>query len=400
MPLFTFEACCREGRRRVGALSFRRIAVLPAVVALALLVVACCSRPPMPPRPYLAFVANEGSNTVAVVNLATFGVATSIAVAPEPVEVAPRPGSRELYAVSRSGTVSVIREPERRVAVTIPIGSSVSHLVFAPGGKAAALIDAAHGEVVFINCRSNAVEGRVKVGGDLSALAYLPDAGTLVAADRSADRLVFIEAQAKRILGEVKVGEAPGPMVIRSDANGHKVFVADTGEAKVSIVDASTHQLLSNVEIGSRPSGLVLKPDGGEVFVLSRDSAVLTILDAFHEEVEQQMSTGRGPAAAIASGDSTRLYIANAGDGSVEALDVQNRTVLASTHAGASPSALALTPDERFLVVADAEGSSLAVLGTAPFNPKSTIPGSPLPLITTIPVGSRPVDVSVPNWLR
>jgi DNA-binding beta-propeller fold protein YncE len=81
------------------------------------------------------------------------------------------------------------------------------------------------------------------------------------------------------------------------------------------------------------------------------------------------------------------LYIANAGDGCITTFDVQNRLVAASTHAGTEPHALALTPDERFLVVADGATASLAILRTD----RSA-------LVTTIPVGARPVDVVVPDW--
>jgi YVTN family beta-propeller protein len=118
------------------------------------------------------------------------------------------------------------------------------------------------------------------------------------------------------------------------------------------------------------------------------------------------MPTGVRPAAAVATKDSTKLYVANAGDGSVEAIDLQNRVVLASTRVGGAPGALALTPDERFLAVTDSANSSLAILGTSPMNPKMKIKGSPpplittLPLITTIPVGARPADVVIPDWLE
>jgi len=70
------------------------------------------------------------------------------------------------------------------------------------------------------------------------------------------------------------------------------------------------------------------------------------------------------------------------------ALDVQNRTLLAAVRIGIEPRALALTPDERFLAVADTSASTLAVLQTNP-----TI------LLTTFPVGAKPVDVVVPGWV-
>jgi len=60
---------------------------------------------------------------------------------------------------------------------------------------------------------------------------------------------------------------------------------------------------------------------------------------------------------------------------------------LAAVHIGIEPRALALTPDEQFLVVADTSASTLAVLQTNP-----TI------LLTSFPVGARPVDVVVPGW--
>ena len=60
------------------------------------------------------------------------------------------------------------------------------------------------------------------------------------------------------------------------------------------------------------------------------------------------------------------------------------------------PRALALTPDERFLAVADAGTSSLAVLIAEP----SRLADSRSAMLTSLPVGTRPVDVVVPNWNR
>ena len=57
-----------------------------------------------------------------------------------------------------------------------------------------------------------------------------------------------------------------------------------------------------------------------------------------------------------------------------------------------------LTPDERYIAIT--AGSNLAVLATSPLNPKPKVPGTPLPLITEIAVGARPVAVSIPGWIQ
>jgi len=373
--------------------------ILLAGLAALLSVSGACTNKLPAPKPYLAFVANQDSNTVAVVNLATFRLVRSIAVPPGPTQVVVRPGTHELYVLSESGSVSVIGDPGLKVGATIPIGLGAANLVLSRNGIRAAATNAA-GEVVIINCASHDIAARVKVGGNLAALIFTPDGKTLVASDREGDRLVFVDAPTAQVLGEVQVGKQPGPMVILPD--GSKLFVADTGEPKISSIDLASRQILSHLELAADPVGLVLKPDGGELLVFSRNSATLTILDTFHDDVEEDrpISTGNQPVAGVTTADSTRLYVLNGGadGGFVQGIDVQNRAPLGATYVGANPSAMALTPDERYIAVT--VGSTLAVLATSPLNPKPKVPGTPLPLITAVPVGAHPVAVTIPGWLE
>ena len=385
---------------------------------------AACHKRDTPPKPYVAFVANSQSNSVAAVDLGNLRMATLIPVASGPSEIAARPQSHEVWVVSTSGTISVIRFPELDVAATLRIGSSAQSLVFSRDGRRAFALDPDQSQVVFLDSEVRRVAARVRVGtppknvgaaaepvsGALPTaqaastparghLALTPNGQILVVSASADPRLYFVSPDSERVLGSVEVGKEPGPMVILPDSS--KVFVADTGEEKVSAVDIASRQLLSHLELAARPSALLLKPDGGEIFVLSYEGASLTILDAFHDNVEQNLTTGRQPVAAVIRRDQTVLYIANAGDGSVTALDVENRSVLSSTHAGAEPRALALTPDERFLVAADAASSDVAILRTdLADNPASGPTRTErTALVTTIPVGARPLDVVIPDWL-
>ena len=372
--------------------------LLSTAVALIGLTAACTKKLP-PPNPYLAFVANRNSNTVAVVNLATFRLVRSIAVPPGPVQVAARPGSHYLYVLSHSGYVSVMDDPSLEVTRSIAVGDGAANLALAPDGSRAAASNAA-GEVVVIDCATRAVSARVKTGGEIAGLIFTPDSKSLIAADRDGNRLVFVDAPTAKVLGEVQVGKHPGAMAILPD--GNKLFVADTAEAKISVIDIASRQVLSHLELASDPVGLVLKPDGGELLVLSRDSGTLTIIDTFHDDVEEDrpISTGRDPVAGVPTRDSTKLYVLNGGSegGYVQTIDVQNRAPLGATYVGPAPSAIALTPDERYIAVA--VGSDLALLATSPLNPKPRVPGTPLPLITKVPVGAGPVAVAIPGWMR
>lgn len=372
------------------------------------LVAPACRHTEPPPKPYLAFVANKGSNTVAVVDLGSVRVVAQVAVAPKPRELVVRPGGREVYVTSESGALAVISFPELRVSKTIPLRGPAQSLAFSPDGRSFYVIVTQSGssEIVF----GDGEHGRVPPDGSgvrvayragAGSLALTPNGKTVIVTDTTHNRLVFVSTESRKILGTVDVGKGPGAMAVLP--NGSKVFVADTLEEKISAADVASHQILSHIEISSKPNALLLKPDGGELFVLSAQG-IATIVDAFHDNVEQTFPTGRGTAAAVIRRDQSVLYLANAGDGSVTCLDTENRVVLNSTHVGIEPRALALTPDERFLVVADYAASSLAVLRADPrsrdrkgrpwMDPKRSL------LITTVPVGAGPVDVVVPDWQR
>jgi DNA-binding beta-propeller fold protein YncE len=346
---------------------------------------ACSKKPPTPPQPYVAFVANSLSDNVAVVDLKEFRIVASLAI-PKPTEVKVRPGSPEVWALSAGGAASVIGFPELRVFKKVLVGSSAASLIFSSDGREAYVLDPTRGDLVFVDAGAGKESARVHLMQEIKFLALTPDGKTLVASETHADRLAFVDVRSRKLLGTSETGKAPGPLAILN--NSSQVFVADTGEKKISVVDVEERKLLANLETGFAPMGLVLKPDGGELFALSAEST-LVILDAFHDDVEQNATIGIGAAAALIGPKSGVLYIATAGDGNVMALDIATRQVLASTHIGTAPSALALTPDERFLVVADAGASSLAILRADPAS-----------LVATVPVGAGPAAVVIPDWLR
>lgn len=394
-------------KRRTGRWARRQIGrwglfLLPICLAAYLPALVAC-RPQVPLKPYIAYVVNSQSATLAAVNLADFHVTASLQVSPQPERVRVRPGAHQLYVVSAPGKISVAAFPQLHVVTTLDVGRSAKDLEFSHDGRTAYVLDPADHELVFLDCEGGTrnspenaipkVAFRLHLGGTLRDLILSPDGKTLVAASENPSLLTFISTATRAPLGTVEVGKSPGPMVILPDNS--KVFVADTGEEKISVADVATRKLLSHIEIGARPTALLLKPDGGEIFVLAAQSSTLVIVDAFHDNLEQTFPLGVSPAAGVFRQDMSVLFIANAGDGSVLALDVQNRAVLASPHVGLEPRALAMTPDERLLVVADRAASSLAVLRADP----TSLSNDRSVLITTVPVGASPVDVVVPDFI-
>ncbi len=105
-----------------------------------------------PLAPYVAYVLNQQSATLAAVNLADFRVTTSLPVVTQPERVLVRPQARQMYVISPLGRISVVAFPDLRLLSTLEIGGSARDLEFAPDGHTAYVLDPADHEVVFIAC--------------------------------------------------------------------------------------------------------------------------------------------------------------------------------------------------------------------------------------------------------
>ncbi len=367
-----------RGRSNAG-----RISALVAILALVSFFAGCHQKAP-PPKPYAAFIACAGNNTVAVVDLSSLKTIASIPVAPQIIRVVARPHTHDIFAFSTDGTVSVIEFPSDKVVRRFSAGRSARNPWFSSDGKQLYVLDFVAGDIVTIDASRARVERKISLAPGLADLALTPDGKTLIASDPHGDRVFFVDAQSGKILGSAAVGKGPGPLVVLPDSS--KVFVADTADDKISVLEVANRTLAANIEIGSAPERMDLKPDGGELFVFS--ASAMTILDTSQDDVEQSFPTGKDVAGTMFRNDSSMLYIATAANGFVTFFDVANREVTSAVQSSTSPGALALTPDGRFLVVLGTASGSLSILKTDP-------PG----LLTNIPVGSDPDDVIVPGWL-
>ena len=168
-----------------------------------------CGRRHSAPKAYAAFVANNGSSTLAEVDLASFRVRASVPVAARPERIVVRPQSKELWVVTGSGEVSIVGFPALRVVRNLHIGEGARDLTFSTSGHQGFILDPGKGQIVFIDAEDYKERTRLNLGTPLTDLALTPDGNTLVASSRASDQLFFVEVVSRKVLGSVKSAEAP-----------------------------------------------------------------------------------------------------------------------------------------------------------------------------------------------
>jgi DNA-binding response OmpR family regulator/6-phosphogluconolactonase (cycloisomerase 2 family) len=313
------------------------------------------ARASRPPVGLLAFVANMGSNAIAVFDVsrqtgALTPTGDPISTSACPMALATHPGPARLYVVHDSrGPITSYAIRDRRL----------TQEARADGGGAVAIAVAPDGRFAYTACASantvaiHAIDGAalVPVGQALAgvnpkALAVHPSGRSLYVATRGSSEVIAFSVDrrtgALARVGAAQVGAGPRAMVL--DRAGRFAYVASTGSGTIATlaIDAGTGL--------ARPCADPT-PAGTEASALALDEAGRTLLScdtkgrrlrAFRVSADGLLQaagsceTGAVPCAVACAG--AFVYVANYGSSEVWVFEVDARTgapgLVAKVHSG------------------------------------------------------------------
>lgn len=162
------------------------------------------------------------------------------------------------------------------------------------------------------------------------------------------------------------------------------VWVANEGGNSLSILDATTHRVVTTVSGIGAPHNVQAGPDGSRVWAVSGTARALVAIDAATYELRGSAATGSHPAHVVISPDGGRAYVTNAGDGTVSVYDTEKPEVLRTRWVAEGVHGLRPT----------AEGTAVAVAGSGA-GTLVVVDGTSLRSTVRIPVGKTPVQVAM-----
>ena len=90
------------------------------------------------------------------------------------------------------------------------------------------------------------------------------------------------------------MGRTPSALAV-DPRSGH-VFVANSADNTVTMLDARTGRVLRTTVVGSAPEQLQVNPHTAHAFVLSADDGSVSVLDTRSGAVLRTLRLGAGPA--------------------------------------------------------------------------------------------------------
>jgi YVTN family beta-propeller protein len=260
-----------------------------------------------------------------------------------------------------SGSLSIIDTGSDAVVGEIPAGKKPRGTVITRDGLTAYVSDQPNNRLLVVDLAQRRVSGDIPLGESPEGVGLSPDGRWVVAAVEERNEVVFVDAKQRRKAFTVAVkGKNPEHAVFSPD--GTLLFVsAEEGDA-VDIIDVAARRQVAQVPVGARPRGIGFSPDGRRAYVAAENSSELFVIDVASRSVLKRMAAGPRANGITVHPDGRQVFISNGGEGSVSVLDAEKLEIVATIPVGQRPWNMALTPDGRKLYVACGRSHAVSVI--------------------------------------
>ena len=208
----------------------------------------CGLRPPTPAAAFIAYVSNEKSNTVSVIDTETWTVTTTIKVGQRPRGIEfTRDGKFVLVAVGDDDTIQVIDAASQQVVDSLPSGPDPELFVQDAAGKILYVANENDNTVTIIDLEKRVRIGDVQVGVEPEGMALSPDGKILINTSETSNMAHFIDTATRQIVANVLVGARPRFAEFKRD--GSELWVSSEIGGTVSIIDPAKHVVTGKIDV-------------------------------------------------------------------------------------------------------------------------------------------------------
>lgn len=268
----------------------------------------------------VAYTANTQQNTVSAIDMSNNAIFATISGIDSPAGVAISPNDSRLYVTNRdSNNVTIIDAIKYRTVGTIPVGNMPYDITLSPDGKTAYVT----------NNQDNTVS--------------------------------IINTTEKKVIGTVKVGN--GPYGILANPVDGDVYVIDSLDGTVSVIRGNS--VVDTINAGNGTTkGIAVTPDGSRLFVANTNNNSISIINTTSYKVIDTVNTGKSPYGIAISPDGLYAYISNSGSQNISILLISDNTIRVSLNAN-HPSMMAFKPDGKTIYVMDLPGGNVTAMDSA-----------------------------------
>ena len=293
------------------------------------------------------YVPNTESNTVTVIDPATYKVVRTVPVGEQPQHVVPSWDLKTLWVNNDLGNSLTPINPAtgqfgNPVAVQDPY-----NLYFTPDGKSAMVMAEAEREIVFRDPHTMAVQSVLHVPcAGVNHADFSPDGSYFIASCEFSGQLLKIDTAKRTLLGEIDLEHGAKPQDVKISPDGRVWYVADMTSNGVWTLDGDTFKVTGFIATGKGAHGLYVSRDSKELYITNRDEGSISVLDFATNAVtaKWQIPGSASPDMGGVSADGKVLWLSGRYNSEVYAISTGDGHLIARIPVGDGPHGLCVYP--------------------------------------------------------
>jgi YVTN family beta-propeller protein len=359
------------------------------------------------------YVANQGDNTISIVDGATNST-TTVPVGSSPYAVAVNPVTNKIYVANHSDANVTVIDGATNSTTTIATGSFPDSIALNPATNKIYVPSAGDNTVTVIDGATNATT-TVAVGLYPTSIAVNLVTNKIYVTNQNSNSVTVLDG-ATNSTTTVAVGIGPGSIAVNPVTNQiyvagrtvtvidgltnaamtvasggepysvavnpvtNKIYVADYGAGNVIVIDGATNAT-TTVAADTGPTSIAVNPTTNKIFVANQLGNDVTVIDGA-TNTSVTAATGAAPTSVAVNPVTDKIYVTNKNSGAVTVIDGASNTTAAVT-AGSQPRSVAVNPVTNKIYVANQNSNNVTVIdGVA----NTT---------TTVAAGTQPFAVAV-----
>jgi YVTN family beta-propeller protein len=312
------------------------------------------------------YVSDETGGDVVVVDPERASVVARIAVGKRPRGIQLSADHRRVYVALSGSPIagpnvdeSKLPPPDRRydgigvvdlklqkLISTYPSGADPEAFAVSHDGKVLYVSNEDVGKLSAVDLRRGAVRATVAVGSEPEGVAVSPDDRIVYVTCETSNSLYVVDAHTLQVLAQIPTEKRPRGLFLARQS--HRGYATDEFGAALTVFNTDDYQVVRTIALGDpkvvRPMGIASR-DGERLYVTTGRFGALLEVDAQSGRIVRTISqVGRRPWGVALSPDGSTAYTANGPSGDVSVIDLKSGRVEARIAVGGSPWGVVAAP--------------------------------------------------------
>ncbi|MGW7522968.1 YVTN family beta-propeller repeat protein [Streptomyces sp. NPDC054783] len=298
--------------------------------------------------PSRVYVPNTNSDTVTVIDPATYKVIDTIPVGRQPQHVVPSWDLKTLWVNNDLGDSLTPIDPKtgkagKPVAVHDPY-----NLYFTPDGKYAVVMASRDRQLVFRDAHSMKVVKAVPVSCyGVNHADFSPDGRYFIVSCEFSGEILKVDTAKMKVLRQERLPyEGAMPQDVKISPDGKLFYVADMAANGLWILDGDKFTRPRFLYTGKGAHGLYISRDSRVMYISNRGEGTISLFDFGKNRLTAKwhLPGGGSPDMGGVSADGTVLWLSGRYNAVVYAIDTRTGNELARIKVGSGPHGLAVYP--------------------------------------------------------